>query len=293
MRKPARRLLLASALFFSGMVAGPALASPGAESAEPCRRIIALAPSAAELLFALDLGDRVVGVGDWVRWPEDALEGLPRLGGLVDPHREEIVALAPDLAVLLPSEADLGRQLRSLGIDTLEVPSETVDDVAEAARRIAARCPAADGEWIARFREALAPRPVAAGIRVLLVVDRRPGGLANAVAAGPGTFYDELLGRLGAENVLDDASVLYPRLDLEQVLARDPDVILELQAETPDAGTRQALVADWERLGPLSAVRAGRVVAVGGSHVLVPGPRLPLLYERFAEILTDAEPEEP
>jgi iron complex transport system substrate-binding protein len=285
-RSTIRRVAVGLVLGSTGLAASLAAGQPAEGQDASCSRIVALAPSAAELVFALGLGDRVVGVGDYVRWPPEARE-LPRLGGLADPHREQIVALAPDLAVLLPSEAELGRQLRALGIDTLEIPSETVEDVERAARRIDERCPAADEGWIAGFRRALAPRPRTATDvpDVLLVIDRAPGDLSQALAAGPGTFYDELLARLGARNVVHDARIAYPRISLEQVLARDPDVIVELRVEAPSPAARARLLADWARLGNLRAVETGAVRIVAGDHVLVPGPRLPLLYAALARAL--------
>src|SRR6185295_15604866 len=99
----------------------------GATAAPPARplprRIVAVAPSAVELLFALGLGDRVVGVGDHVAWPPAATE-LPRLGGLLDPRLETVATLRPDLAVLLPSERELGERLAALGVEGLVVPHE-------------------------------------------------------------------------------------------------------------------------------------------------------------------------
>lgn len=281
------RALALAVLLALGPAAALADTAPANDGVSTCRRIVALAPSTAELAFAMGLGPRVVGVGDYVHWPPEAAD-LPRLGGLTDPHREEILALHPDVVILLPSEASLGRQLRTLGIDTLEVPSDTITDVERAARALDARCPSADEGWIERFRRALAPRPVGAGRSVLLVVDRPAGDLTRALGAGPGTFYDELLRRLGAVNVLHDAPVAYPRLSLEEILVRDPDVIVELRLEAPDAATRARLRADWEELGALTAAANGRVRFVAGDYVLVPGPRLPLLYDALGEAVGDA-----
>lgn len=272
------------------LLLGPSVADPappGGASSSPgpsCRRMVALAPNVVELLFDLGLGERVAGVGDHVSWPEAAAD-RPRLGGLVDPHREEIVALAPDLVVLLPSQADLGRQLREVGIETLQVESETIEDVVTTARRLGRRCGLDPEPWIRSFRSSLGPRPVADGVSVLLTVGRTPGDLSGVYAAGPGTFLSELLDRLGAENVLGDTALSYPQVNLEELLARDPDVIVELQGREISPETRARLRADWVRLGPLRAVREGEIHVLDAGYALVPGPRLPKLYERLARIL--------
>jgi cobalamin transport system substrate-binding protein len=256
--------------------------------AQTARRIIAVAPSAAELVFALGLGDRVVGVGEYVAWPPEATK-LPRLGGLLDPRLETVVALHPDLAVLLPSERELGERLTALGVDVLVVPHETVDDVARAARAVAMRAgvPAA-GERLARSLEReLAPSPLPARAghpKVLLVAERERGQLAQLLLAGPGTFLDELLRRLGATNAAADAPLSWPQVSLEEVVSRRPDVIVELQPRALSAVEAAALRADWRNVPGLPADSV-QVVVVAGDWALLPGPRLPILYRELRQAL--------
>ena len=92
------------------------------------RRIVAMAPNVTEILFALELGDRVVGVGDYATWPPE-VASIPKLGGLYDVSLERILELEPDLAILIPSEAELAGHLRRLGIEVLEVENESLDQV--------------------------------------------------------------------------------------------------------------------------------------------------------------------
>lgn len=250
------------------------------------RRIISLAPSLSETLFALGLGGRVVGVDDYTAWPPE-VAGKARLGGLIDPNLERIVSLRPDLAVVLPSEREVAGKLERLGIATLTVRTDTLDDVESGFRLIARRCGvAAAGERLAaRWRADLAPRPVPGSPRVMLSIDRQRGRLAGILAAARGTFYDELLGRLGAINVFADAATPYPQVGLEEVVARAPEAILELRAAPASAGLAAALAGDWRRLGALPAVRNGRIEVIAGDFVSVPGPRLPLLYQRMRQAL--------
>jgi cobalamin transport system substrate-binding protein len=229
-------------------------------------------------------------VGDYSVWPPEAAR-LPRLGGLFNPNLERIVALHPDLAVLIPSERELGVKLARLGIDVLAVESESIADVERSFATIARRCgvPAAGERLRAEWRAALAPASVVAAggrpPRVLLSVTRRPGRITDALVAGPGTFYDELLRRLGGENAFADAPVHYPQASLEEVVARAPDVILELRGEPAPPDVVAVLRRDWQRLPDLPAVRAGRIEVVAGSFVVIPGPRLPLLYRALRAAL--------
>jgi|HubBroStandDraft_3_1064219.scaffolds.fasta_scaffold16826_3 iron complex transport system substrate-binding protein len=249
------------------------------------RRIVSLAPSLTETVFALGLGGRLVGVDDFSLLPP-AYARLPRLGGLLNPNLERAVALHPDLALLVPSEGEVAAKLGRLGIATLVVPDETIADVERSFSAIARRCgrPRVGEVLAARFRAALAPERLPGSPRVLMVVDHAPGRLAAVVAAGPRTYFDELLARLGARNVLADAPMRYPQVGVEEILARAPEAILELRNEPLAPAARQTLLRDWQQLPGLPAVRHGRVTVLASDFVL-PGPRLPLLYRAMRAAL--------
>lgn len=260
-------------------------APPPISNATP-QRIVALAPNLTETLFALGLGDRVVGVGNYSTWPPQALK-KPKLGGLFDANLERIVSLKPDLAVLLPSEKNLAGQLRPLGIEVLVIPDETLAEVERSFELVAQRCgvPEAGERLTKEWRKGLAPNPLPGKPRVVVSVGRQEGRLADVLVAGPNTFYQEMLDRLGAVNVFADAPMRYPKVSLEEVVARAPDVILELRPEvlTPDL-VRQ-LVRDWDQLGNVPAVRNGRVRVLWGDYTAIPGPRLPRLYSEMRATL--------
>lgn len=249
------------------------------------QRIIALAPNVAEILFELGLGDRVVGVGDYARWPPEVAT-KQRIGGLFGARLEQISRLEPDLAVLLPSEAALRSQLERLGVEVLTVRSETIADVAEAVETIGARCGAEQNArrmldaWWAGLEPDMLPPP---SPRVILAVGRELGRLTGVVVAGPGTYLDELLGRVGAVNAFEDAPLLYPQVGLEEIVQRGADVLIELQPVPIDP---DRLVGDWQELpGAGGPGRCIRVIA--GDHALVPGPRMPRLLREIREILTE------
>lgn len=260
-------------------------------SSQPApQRLIALTPSVEETLFALGLGERVVGVGDYCRWPPE-VRALPQLGGLFNPNLERIVALKPDLAVLIPSERDLGAKLGQLGVPSLIVHDESLADVETSFRTIARRCGVPEtGERLAmQWRRDLTPRPLSWKPRVMLSVGRQSGRLADVLVAGPGTFFDEILVRMGGVNAFADAPTRYPQVSLEEVVARAPDVILELRAEPVPADVAAALVRDWRQLPQVPAVRRGRVAVLADDYVAIPGPRLPLLDRAMRAALEAAK----
>jgi iron complex transport system substrate-binding protein len=272
------------ALPILALVAGCGGAPGGGEVPAPTR-LVTLAPNLTETVFALGLGARVVGVDDYSLYPAEAA-ALPKLGGLFNPSFETLVSLRPDLVLLLPSHADLRQRLGALGVATLVVPNETLDDIARGLETIGERCGvAARGKEVAaEFRDALRPHSVGRGRRVLVSV-ARPSGLEGIVAAGPGNFLDELIGRLGATNVLADAPAAWPPVALEEIVARSPDTILEIQSHAVGEEERRRLIAAWDVLPTVEAVRRGRVVVVGADYALVPGPRLGLLYRDLAAAL--------
>jgi iron complex transport system substrate-binding protein len=250
------------------------------------RRIVSLAPSITETVFALGLGDRVVGVDDYSNWPTAETAVLPKLGGLFDPNLEALAALEPDLAIVLPSQRELGEQLVELGVEVLEVPSDSLADVERAATAIAERCgvTAAGRRLVERLRRDLAPAPLADAPPTALVVGRQPGQLATVLVAAPGTYFDELLGRLEVVNVFADAGQPYPQVGLESFVGRRPRALIELQGEPLSAAQRERLRDDW-LAAPGLALADACVSVIDGYEVLTPGPRLTEVYRRLRESL--------
>jgi iron complex transport system substrate-binding protein len=113
---------------------------------------------------------------------------------------------------------------------------------------------------------------------VLFLVGRAPGTLQNMVGAGPGTFLDELLKLAGGRNVLASSPIQYPKVSLEQIMATDPDVIIDMgdyaHAENTADSRRREELALWRAHPQLKAVRSGRIHAVTAAHFVVPGPRM-------------------
>lgn len=270
--------------------------APGAPAASPSEpapaRVVTLAPNLTEIAFALGLGPRVVGVSDYVTWPPEALE-RPSLGGLFDPNLEATIGLEPDLAILLPSQAEVAGNLERAGIATLLVEIENLDDVERAAVAIAERCgtPEAGRRLAAELHDRLAPRPLPGSPRILLSLDRTPGRTESLLVAGPGNFLHELLTRLGADNVFTDSPVRYPQVSMEEVLAREPEGIVEIRAEAVPPAAAERLLADWRRYPSLPAVESDALAVIGEDYALIPGPRLPLLYDRLEEAVRRAASE--
>jgi cobalamin transport system substrate-binding protein len=258
-------------------------------------RVVTLTPSATEIVAALGAADLLVGVDAYSAYPPQ-VQSLPKVGDFLSPNLEAILALRCDIAVLDAVQQKFVIPLESAGIKIFAVPMQDVEDVRhafvtlgaalgrqEAARAEIARLDAALAAGEARARAA-AERAGGVRPRVLFVVDRRAGGLAGMVAAGPGTYVDDLLRRAGVANVLADAPVRYVQISAEEVLARGPDIILDA-AHTSDAARARD---DWKVLASVPAVARGRVHMLSDPLFVTPGPRLDQAFARLVDILWPA-----
>jgi ABC-type hemin transport system substrate-binding protein len=125
---------------------------------------------------------------------------------------------------------------------------------------------------------------------VALTVARERARMGDVLVAGPDTFLDELLSRLGAENAFADAPLRYPQVGLEAFLERQPTAIIELQPQPMSAEEVEKLERDWLAAPGLAAVDRGCLAVISGEHVLLPGPRLARLYDELRTALRSCEP---
>jgi iron complex transport system substrate-binding protein len=259
----------------------------------PPQRIVSLAPSLTETLFALGLGERVVGVTRYCAYPPEALE-LPKIGGHLDPSYEALLSLQPDLVVLIPSSDEIERRLESLGVRVLRIDQHDVEGVLESITLLAAACgvPERGADLRASVDERLGkvaariagePRP-----RAVVVVGHDVGGgvVRSVWAAGPDTFYDGVLQIAGGVNGVEGGLARYPELSREGLASIDPDVVLDVIAGLEERGLNIPEIRDsWLKLVELRAVREGRVEILDGDVMVVPGPRLPEMVENVARAL--------
>jgi ABC-type Fe3+-hydroxamate transport system substrate-binding protein len=241
-------------------------------AAEPgAPRVVSLNPSLTAIVLALGAADALVGIDDWSARQQPGLSGRPTVGGLFDPNLEAIVALSPDVVVMVPGAQQQGvaERLRGLGVEVRELPNTSLDEllasiealggVVDRREAAAARTRAIRQAWQEAERASAGrPRP-----RTVLVIQRDPLYLV-----GRGSFLDAMLAAAGAENLGAVFEEAYPRVSLEWLLASAPEVILD----ATEAG--EAAPEYWRRWPSLPAVREGRVRTVPAERVTLPGPHL-------------------
>jgi iron complex transport system substrate-binding protein len=262
--------------------------------AQAPQRIVSTAPSITELLYALGLGDRLVGVDRFSRYPAEALR-KPRIGDYANPNLEAIAALRPDLVIIPTNPVKLAERLGVLRLKVLEVDQESIAKLYESFRVVgqATGASAQAAKLTAEVRGKLeAVRVRAAPLkrtRMMFVVGRTPNGLDGLIVVGQGSYLNEVITLAGGENVFRDAVASYPGVSLEEVLARNPDVIVDMGDMGETAGVteqhKHEVVNLWGRLASVNAVKQHRVYAVASDTYLVPGPRVVEAAKAFFEML--------
>ena len=247
--------------------------------ARPPRRIVSLNPTTTELLFAIGAGGRLVGRSHYDVYPDSA-RAVPDVGPSLRPNVESVLAARPDLVVLYASEDDRPAlaQLRHAGISTLALKIDNIEQFERDTRLLgrvtgdsarAARVVDSVAGVLARVRAATTglPRPA-----VLIPTWDRP-----IIAIGAGSFMSELLDIAGARNVYADVAAPSVTVTFEDVLKRNPDVVLT----TPTSAATIRASAEWRTL---PAVRAGRVLTLDTLLVERPSVQLGAAALSLAEL---------
>jgi iron complex transport system substrate-binding protein len=267
-------------------------------SAAAQQRIVSTAPSITETLFALGLGNRVVGVSRYCHYPAQ-VQQLPRVGTYLKPNIEVIARLKPDLVILQRLPNFSREQLQGLSIPVVEVDSGDLRRNLDSILMIgqATGVEAAARALIANIEERLATlRRAAEGrkpVSVAFIVGRSPGELQGLVAVGGGSYLSELLEIAGGANVFADSKQGYVKTSYESLLRRNPDVLIDMGEMAETTGVtemaRERVVSLWGTRPALKAVQKRRVYAVASDIFVVPGPRMVEAAEAFASML-HAEP---
>lgn len=279
------RLVVAFALLLAASVLRADDPPPAPAGAPP--RIVSCAPNLTEILFALGVGEHVVGVTRFCEHPPEA-KAIAKFGDLYAPDLEGMVAARPTIVAITSSservrEFFAGRPGVRVVVctdnDSIAEIGESIRMLGEATGRTerAAELVAATENGLARLRERWKDR---APRRVLLVVGREPRSLANLYVVGRGTYMDDLMSAVRIENVVPASMGEWPTLSREALLALNPEVIVEIRDPADDA-VRAEVKAAWSALPPLAAVRNDELLVFPGSHITLPSVGL----ERDAEAL--------
>ncbi|MBE7560033.1 ABC transporter substrate-binding protein [bacterium] len=247
----------------------------------PPRRIVTLAPSNTELIFALGLGDRCVGVTNYCDYPPE-VKNIARVGGYANMSVEQIAALSPDLVLAVYGNPDwMLARLRELSIPVFGLNPQRLADVPRDIVLVAELCGVATAgqELAAAFNAA-----IAAVTTAVAAATTRPRVYFGAwdppfFSPGPGSFIYDMVELAGGENLTRGYGKNWISLSLEEIVERDPEIVihgLEGIPTTAEQDNAEALAMLRRRAGwrATTAVRTGRVYLLNDNLLQRPGPRL-------------------
>ncbi len=247
------------------------------------QRIVSTSPAITEILFALGLGPNVVGVSSFCRYPEQALK-LPKIGGFAEPNVESILQLRPALVIVQKNPIRLTERLQAARLNVIEVSPDSMEGVHRSIRQIAtaAGVPAKGDELSATLRRKLeklqAKTATLARPKTVFIVGRTVGTLDGLFAAGGGSYLAELIDIAGGANIFRDSGAAYPKITSEELMARNPDIVIDMGDSTHTGVIteehRAAVVKLWNKFATLRAVKDRHVYAVADDRLVVAGPRM-------------------
>ncbi|MHB8994184.1 MAG: ABC transporter substrate-binding protein [Armatimonadota bacterium] len=243
------------------------------------QRIISLAPSLTELLFALGLGDRIIGVTEWCKYPPEALK-KPKVGGYINSSQEKIVSLAPDVIFCTRGTPQTFMQsLRGSGLKVFAVDQTDLHQVVTRMIVIGHICgvrPQAQelAGQISALRNTLREKTLAISEadkpRVLFLVE-----ISTLFVAGPGSYQDDILKECGTINIAQTGKP-FASLSEEVVVTSNPQVLI-IPSDQLGKLTKEQMLEKLRKepmWGSLTAVREGNLIVIPTAEISIPGPRL-------------------
>lgn len=258
-----------------------------ASAGEKPERIVSLSPNITQMIDGLGALDKIVGVTLYTDSPPQAKE-LPKVGGWINPNYEAILALRPDLVILMKDQDTIfGAQIRKLGLKTMVTDSnDSASDIMKTILYLgevlgketeAQRIVSDMKSRLDKIRRATAGAPRK---KVLLVVGRNPGTLEDIYVIGRNNYINELIEIAGGVNAVENGR-LSIKITKEAILTLDPDVIIEINHEKLDKEAE--ILGTWSALTQSRAVRNGEIYILPSTIVLHPSQTI----VESAEVLTD------
>jgi len=250
------------------------------------QRIVSLAPSNTEILFALGLGDKIVGVTNFCDYPEGA-KSVAKVGDAMEMNVEKIVSLSPDLVLAIDGMQEVQSSLEEVGLAVvvlqpadLEAIYETIELVGQAAGGEEAAQTLVDSmrakiEAVTAKVQDVSERP-----KVFYELDGTDA--AKPWTAGAGSWHDRFINMVGGVNIAGSVDMAWLQFSAEEIVAQDPDIIVLGDANygvTPEAVAQRA---GWD---VIAAVRSGAVRPIDDNLISRPGPRVADGVEALAKII--------
>ncbi|WP_299804325.1 ABC transporter substrate-binding protein, partial [Sulfuricurvum sp. RIFOXYD2_FULL_44_160] len=253
-------------------------------------RIIALSPAINETLYALGAGDQIVANTEYCNYPPEA-KNKPKVGGYFSPSLEKILSLSPTMVILQENNAPLAVKIQKMGIKTRTIKIDTYPSIRRSIFTIGAvvhkekRAEAIVSELDQKLR---ALRGIIRNQKILMVFGHNTDLSKSIYVSGQNLYFDDLIRESGNTNALQSRRKGQPVLNLENIIALNPDIIILLAPNTKERGlTKEALIAPWRSL-PINAVREGKMYVEDQPYSSNPSQRLGLFLDDMRGYLIDA-----
>jgi iron complex transport system substrate-binding protein len=252
------------------------------------QRLISLAPSNTEILFALGLGDKVVGVTDFCDYPEEA-KAIEKVGG-IEYNLEKIVALNPDLVLAIggsPAQVEKATEMEGLGLTVLVLEPGDIESILADIELVgkATGTEKAAGELVTELRnhfDDITARAKGAGSTPKVFFELDATDPSKPYTPGPDSFIDALITLAGGSNVGAGAQMQWAQLSTEEVIAQDPEVIVLADA---NYGVTAEMVKERPGWSVITAVKEGAIYPIDDVLISRPGPRIIDGLEALARII--------
>ncbi len=237
-------------------------------------RIVTLSPAIAEIVSGLGEMENIVAVSDYTLYPK-ALTKRVKVGGYTTLSIEKVLSQKPTLVIGLTHQEEFLSQLQAFGIRTQVLRLESIDDIKESISTVAdvLQHRKVGERLITSIESSKEQAPRLAKPHSVLIVFANASALSRGVyVAGHDLFFEEILQACGATNAYTTDYSLQPVLDIEGIIATDPDHVLLLLGGL-DRGVPEELKAQWQAL-PIKAAKEGRIDVIQNDYILIPSQRI-------------------
>ncbi len=251
-------------------------------------RIIALSPAINEIIFALGAEKQIVANTQYSLYPKASI-ALPKVGGYFSPSLEKIVALKPTLVIMQDNNQKLSVKLKRLGIKSHIIKIDKLQSISQAILEIGKILKKEEKakeivKQIDNERKKL--QNIVNGKKILIVFGRNTDLSKQIFVAGQNLYYDEIINESNNTNALQSTRKGQPILNMENIIACNPDIVLLLARCQADGLNNEALIKPWLEL-PINAAKSKAIYINSHIYAGIPSDRLALFLEDFRAMLED------
>ena len=252
-------------------------------------RIVTLSPALNEIVYALDMGKEIVGNTEYCLFPKETLN-VSKVGGYFSPSIEKILALNPTIVLMQKNNHKLQRQLNRLNINTKMIQINTLDTIQTSILELGERFHKEKNahrivQDINRSLETI--KNIVKNKKILIVFGHNTSLSKNIFVAGQNLYFDEIIRESGNKNALQSTRKGQPILNMENIIATNPDMVILLAYSLKEKGlTREQLINPWLEL-PINASKTDSIYIENKIYAGIPSDRLALFLKDFKAILND------